>query len=189
MKKGRFTETQIVSALKKQEAGIAVKEISRELGISEAPLPNISITVQGYAKINTGTDAKGRFVLDVPVGAAVIFSAVPYSDYIYKVPATVSTNLQIPMLIKAADANDEVIITAYGKKVRREAVAGSVSTIKPDQLRTPASNLTSALSGQVAGVIGFQTSGQPGADNAYFFVRSVTTLGFRQSPLILIDII
>lgn len=27
MKKGRFTEQQIVSALKKQEAGIAVKEI------------------------------------------------------------------------------------------------------------------------------------------------------------------
>jgi putative transposase len=40
MKKGRFTEQQIVSALKKQEAGIAVKEISRELGISEATFYN-----------------------------------------------------------------------------------------------------------------------------------------------------
>ena len=29
MKKRRFTEHQIVSALKKQEAGIAVKDISR----------------------------------------------------------------------------------------------------------------------------------------------------------------
>ena len=40
MKKGRFTENQIVSALKKQEAGIAVKDISRELGISEATFYN-----------------------------------------------------------------------------------------------------------------------------------------------------
>jgi putative transposase len=40
MKKGRFTEHQIVSALKKQEAGIAVKDISRELGISEATFYN-----------------------------------------------------------------------------------------------------------------------------------------------------
>ena len=40
MKKGRFTETNIVSALKKQEAGIAVKEISREMGISEATFYN-----------------------------------------------------------------------------------------------------------------------------------------------------
>lgn len=40
MKKGRFTETQIVSALKKQEAGIPVKDISRDLGISEATFYN-----------------------------------------------------------------------------------------------------------------------------------------------------
>ena len=40
MKKGRFTEQQIVSALKKQEAGIAVKDICRELGISEATFYN-----------------------------------------------------------------------------------------------------------------------------------------------------
>lgn len=36
----RFTESQIVSALKKQESGIPVKEISRELGISEATFYN-----------------------------------------------------------------------------------------------------------------------------------------------------
>ena len=36
MKKSRFTESQIVAAIKKQEAGVSVKEISRELGISEA---------------------------------------------------------------------------------------------------------------------------------------------------------
>ena len=40
MKKGKFTEHQIVSTLKKQEAGIAVKDISRELGISEATFYN-----------------------------------------------------------------------------------------------------------------------------------------------------
>jgi len=40
MKKGRFTEQQIVSALKKQEAGIPIKDISREMGISEATFYN-----------------------------------------------------------------------------------------------------------------------------------------------------
>lgn len=35
MKQSRFSETQIVAAIKKQEAGITVKEICRELGISE----------------------------------------------------------------------------------------------------------------------------------------------------------
>jgi putative transposase len=40
MKKGKLTEVQIVAAIKKQEAGIAVKDICRELGISEATYYN-----------------------------------------------------------------------------------------------------------------------------------------------------
>jgi putative transposase len=38
--KKRFTESQIVAAIKKQEAGIAVKDICRDLGISEPTFYN-----------------------------------------------------------------------------------------------------------------------------------------------------
>ncbi len=38
--KKRFTESQIVAAIKKQEAGIAVKDICREVGISDATFYN-----------------------------------------------------------------------------------------------------------------------------------------------------
>lgn len=38
--KKRFTETQIIGAIKKQESGIAVKDICRELGISDATFYN-----------------------------------------------------------------------------------------------------------------------------------------------------
>lgn len=40
MKKVRFTETQIISILKKQEAGISVRDIAREHGISDATFYN-----------------------------------------------------------------------------------------------------------------------------------------------------
>ena len=40
MKKSHFTESQIVAAIRKQEAGTSVKEISRELGISDATFYN-----------------------------------------------------------------------------------------------------------------------------------------------------
>ena len=40
MKKSRFTETQIISILKQQEAGVKVKEICREHGISSATFYN-----------------------------------------------------------------------------------------------------------------------------------------------------
>ena len=40
MKRTRFTETQIVSILKKQEAGLKVADICREYGISDATFYN-----------------------------------------------------------------------------------------------------------------------------------------------------
>lgn len=38
--KKRFTESQIVAAIKKQEAGVSVKDLCREVGISEATFYN-----------------------------------------------------------------------------------------------------------------------------------------------------
>ena len=40
MKKVRFTETQIISILKQQEAGISIKDLSRQQGVSEATIYN-----------------------------------------------------------------------------------------------------------------------------------------------------
>ena len=40
MQKTKFSETQIVASIKKQESGVPVKEISRELGINQATFYN-----------------------------------------------------------------------------------------------------------------------------------------------------
>ena len=40
MKKSKYTETQIVAAIKKQESGITTREVCRELGISDATFYN-----------------------------------------------------------------------------------------------------------------------------------------------------
>ena len=47
--KKRFTESQIVSAIKKQESGIPVKEICREIGISDATFYNWKAKYGGMA--------------------------------------------------------------------------------------------------------------------------------------------
>ena len=54
-------------------------------------------------------------------------------------------------------------------------------------MRVPTSNLTTSLAGRIAGVIAYQRSGEPGRDNAEFFIRGVSTFGYARSPLILID--
>lgn len=52
--KKRFTENQIVAAIKKQEAGIAVKEICRELSISDATFYNWKAKYGGMEASDVG---------------------------------------------------------------------------------------------------------------------------------------
>lgn len=90
------------------------------------------------------------------------------------------------VLAEDAEALDEVVLVSFGKQ-KKASVISSVSTIKPADLKIPSSNLTTALAGNVAGMIAYQRTGEPGADNAQFFIRGVTSFGYGNSPLILID--
>ena len=106
-----------------------------------------------------------------------------------KEPQVVEVGEGTQFIIRLKDmANelDEVTIVAFGKQ-RKESVIGSVTTVDVSTLKVPSSNLTTSLAGNVAGVIAYQRSGEPGQDNADFFVRGITTFGANTSPLILID--
>lgn len=50
----KFSESQIVAAIKKQESGIPIKEISRELGISEATFYNWKAKYGGMEASDVG---------------------------------------------------------------------------------------------------------------------------------------
>lgn len=147
-------------------------------------IPGATVMVVG-TKIGTQTDGNGKFVMEVNEGAVLRITYIGFKEQRITVTATTKT-LNIRLVENSMQAN-EVVITAMGQKQRREAVVGSVTTIKPGDLKIPASNLTAALAGQAAGIISYQRSGQPGQDNASFFIRGVTTFGYKQDPLILID--
>jgi TonB-linked SusC/RagA family outer membrane protein len=85
-----------------------------------------------------------------------------------------------------AEMLQEVTVVAFGTQ-KKQSVVSAITTVKASDLRVPASNLTNALAGRISGIISYQTTGEPGADNAAFFVRGVGTFGYKASPLILID--
>ena len=148
-----------------------------------ATVRGANVTVRGNTKIGTTSDENGRFILDVPPNSMIEISSVGFETL--DLPLS-KTAMNVVLHASKASLN-EVVITAFGKKELKEAVVGSVTSVDPGDLKVPASNLTAALAGQVAGVIAFQRTGQPGGDNAAFFVRGVTTFGYSASPLILID--
>jgi TonB-linked SusC/RagA family outer membrane protein len=158
-----------------------LKEVRGSVVDSTGPIPGVSITVKNRS-IGTTTDINGKFLLSVPQGSILVFSMVGYD------PQEFSSNRDVinVTMKKSSNTLNDVVVVAYGKQKRREVV-GSVTSISPSELKIPSSNLTTALAGRIAGVIGYQTTGEPGADNAEFFIRGVTTFGYKTSPLILVD--
>jgi len=157
-------------------------KVTDTLGIG---LPGVVVAAVTKVNVGTQTDNNGKFVLDVEPGTLLRFSYVGYKEQRVTVGATANV-INIRLLENNIQA-DEVVITALGQKQRKEALVGSVTTVKVADLKIPSSNLTNALAGRIAGVIGYQRSGQPGQDNSQFFIRGVTTFGYKQDPLILID--
>jgi TonB-linked SusC/RagA family outer membrane protein len=94
----------------------------------------------------------------------------------------------IVVLEEKTNELDEVTVVAFGKQ-KKESVLAAITTVKPSELKVPSSNLTTAFAGRVAGLISYQQSGEPGQDNASFFIRGITTFGAdaKKDPLILID--
>lgn len=148
-------------------------------------LPGVSIVAENKKNVATSTNNNGKFILDVEVGTLLRFSYIGFEPQFI----TVSPNSKvINLTLRSATFNaEEVVVVAYGRKQRKEAVVGSVTTIDPGNLKIPSSNLTNAMAGQIAGMISFQRGGQPGLDNSQFFIRGVTTFGYSASPLILVD--
>ena len=147
------------------------------------PMPGATVSVEGSTR-GVMTDLDGSFELTgVKPTDKLKFECLGKETQVLQVGTM--TNFVVK-LRNAANELDEVTVVAFGKQ-RKESVIGSISTVDVKTLKVPSSNLTTALAGNVAGVIAYQRTGEPGQDNADFFVRGITTFGANTSPLILID--
>ena len=147
------------------------------------PLPAATVSIDGTTR-GVITDLDGSFEISgvKPTDKLKI-------EFVGKETQVIAVGDRKNIMVKLKDMANELegtTIVAFGKQ-KKESVIGSISTIDVATLKVPSSNLTTALAGNVAGVIAYQRSGEPGQDNADFFVRGITTFGANTSPLILID--
>ncbi|RGS34224.1 SusC/RagA family TonB-linked outer membrane protein [Bacteroides cellulosilyticus] len=149
---------------------------------TNAPVAGATVVVKSSTR-GCITDIDGKFSISVNVGDELLVSFLGYQTENVKI----TTNNDYTVHLKPkVDELDEVTVVAFAKQ-KKESVISSVTTVKPSELKVPSSNLTTALAGRMSGVIAYQTSGEPGKDDASFFIRGVTTFGYAASPLILID--
>src|SRR5687768_6815075 len=145
-------------------------------------LVGVNVIVQGKPG-GTVTDVNGEFTISAAIGDTLVFSFV--GKEVVKEAVSARNVLEIAMYDNESQL-EEVTVVAFGMQ-KKTSVVGSITTVKASDLRIPSTNLTSSFAGRIPGLISFQSTGEPGADNAQFFIRGVTTFGYQTSPLILID--
>lgn len=174
-----------VAAKTRPKEVVQTKEIRGTVTDSTGVLSGVSITVKDQSSIGTSTDLKGRYILDVPNDDVIlVFTIMGYETQ--EIPVRGQSVIDVEMAPSSSQLEEAVVVAFGGTQTRAELV-GSVTSVTPSDLKVPSSNLTTAFAGRIAGVVAFQRTGEPGADNADFFIRGITTFGSNQNPLILID--
>ena len=104
-------------------------------------------------------DIDGKFTMRVKTGDILEISFLGMKKQEIKVD---SNDFYSIKLFPEANEFDEVTVVAFAKQ-KKESVISAISTVNPQELKVPSSNLTTALAGRMSGLIAFQTTGEPGA--------------------------
>ena len=167
--------TTLVFAQQKTIKGIVVDATGE-------PLIGVNVSVKGTT-IGVITDIDGKYTLEVPTNATLVFSYIGYRTQEHSVGNQTTINITLQ---EDTQNIDEVVVVGYGVQ-KKETVTGSVSTLKGDDLvKSPVANLSNAIAGKMSGVVTYQRSGEPGYDGATIRIRGSNTLG-NNDPLIVID--
>jgi hypothetical protein len=112
-----------------------------------------------FAGAQQNATVKGK-ILDsegIPLeGVGVIVKGISQG-----VSSTGESELKINVImIESQETLEEVTLVAFGKQ-KKESVLASISTVRSSELKIPSSILSTALAGRIAGLVSYQSSGEP----------------------------
>jgi TonB-linked SusC/RagA family outer membrane protein len=148
-------------------------------------LPGADVRVKSLpGGVVSGAD--GGYVILASPGSTLVFSSLGYAPREVAVGKSSRQTINVT-LEEVARELEEVSVVGYGTQ-RKVSVVGSISTVRPEVLLSGGvSSVSNALSGRVAGLIGVQRGGEPGADVSEFWIRGISTFGAGRDALVLID--
>jgi TonB-linked SusC/RagA family outer membrane protein len=149
---------------------------------SGSPIVGASVKVKG-SKSGTVTDANGHFTLNVKTGQKLEVSAIGFIQS--EADASAGMNVTLSQDVQSMS---EVIVTGVAGATSKKKMTVSVTKVTAEQLNNvPATSLSSALTGKVAGLKASSYGGQPG-ESLDILLRGDNNLNnVSSSPLILLD--
>lgn len=131
----------------------------------------------------TVTDVDGNFMLSVSRDAVIQVTYIGYLEQ--EIPVEGKTNF-IVVLREDIMTLEEMVVVGFGTQ-KKASVVGSISNIESKELHIPIRSLNNMIGGRVAGIISLQNSGEPGKDDAQFWIRGISTFTGNRDPLVLVD--
>ena len=128
------------------------------------------------------SDLDGNFSMDVPEGSTLEISYIGYRPKEIRVGNKTSITVTLE---EDTQTLEEIVVVGYGTQ-KKVNLTGSVAAVNAEEIQdTPASSLSNALVGKIAGVLMTQSGGKPGA-GASMTVRAQGTWN-NTEPLYVID--
>ena len=145
------------------------------------PVIGASVQAKGTTQ-GTISDYDGKFEMNVPESVkTLVISFVGMATQ----EVAAGKNLKIVMT-ENTEVIQEIVVTGYGN-VAKGAYAGSAQAVKAEDIeKKNPSDITKALSGEVAGVQVVTSSGQPGTV-AGIRIRGIGSISASKEPLYVVD--
>lgn len=146
-------------------------------------LTGVNIVVKG-SQTGSITDAGGKYAIDAPKGATLVYSFIGYATQ--EVEISNKTNIDI-RLEPNIESLDEIVVIGYGLTTKKE-ITGSIASIKADDFNKGTFNdPIGLLQGKVAGLSITKPNGADPQSGYQILLRGTNTLTSGQGPLIIVD--
>ena len=140
-------------------------------------LPGVNIVVKNTLT-GTTTDAEGKYEINAPSEATLVFSGIGYVTQEVAVNGRSTIDLKLATDTKLLE---EVVVVGYGTQ-KRNSMTNSVSQISGDAItKRPVSNIQQSFQGLMPGVTVLDQGGSPGKSNTNIRVRGITTFNINGS--------
>jgi TonB-linked SusC/RagA family outer membrane protein len=148
------------------------------------PLIGATVLVKGSTS-GAVTDLDGNFNVNAPGDEVKL--VISYIGYITKEIDVTSSQKTVVMLKQRISDLDGVVVTAIGLEANKRELGYSIDKVDTDAIeKSNETNLVSAISGKVAGVMITSASGSPGA-SANIRIRGNKSLRGNNQPLFVVD--
>ena len=148
------------------------------------PLIGATVKVKGNAGVGAVTDFDGNFIISVPSeNSTLVFTYVGMKTKEVKI----GKKRELKLTLEDDNAIGEVVVVGYGQQ-KKASVVGAITqtTGKVLERAGGVSDIGSALTGNLPGVITSSSSGMPGDEDPKIVIRGVSSWN-SSDPLVLVD--